>query len=102
MVKETGFYDRRGIPIHVGDLIRVFHFVHRLRREKMYMYFRVVTVGGGRPAIKEWCDDRAGTYQCCLEAVSGEIDVIAESNEYLHRNERGEIITFNERRRVTT
>ena len=31
-------YDKNGYPIRPGDVLKVFHFVAALRREKIYMY----------------------------------------------------------------
>jgi hypothetical protein len=39
---ERQLYDRNGIPIHVGDVLKVFHFVAAVRREKIYMYKQVI------------------------------------------------------------
>lgn len=42
--------DKTGREIHVGDVLKVFHFVARLRREKFYMYKyvneRITSVNG--------------------------------------------------------
>lgn len=35
-------YDKRGVRIMPGDLLKVFHFVAALRREKHYMYHVVI------------------------------------------------------------
>ena len=40
-------YDKRGIPIHPGDTLKVFHYVARQRREKRYMYKHVVSLERG-------------------------------------------------------
>jgi hypothetical protein len=34
-------YDKKGIPIHVGDVVKIYHFRAALRREKIYMYKQV-------------------------------------------------------------
>jgi hypothetical protein len=39
----TGYEDKNGVPLMVGDLIKVRHFVARNRR-KVYMYKRVLIV----------------------------------------------------------
>ena len=31
-------YDKKGIPIYPGDVIKIFHFVAALRRRRDYMY----------------------------------------------------------------
>ena len=35
-------YDKKGIPIEVGDVLKVFHYVARERKEKIYMYKQVI------------------------------------------------------------
>jgi len=68
MIKDTGFHDVRGIPIYVGDLIRVKHFKHRRRKQQMWLYFMVGEVRGQyvvhavRPAEDE------EEYRCRLQA----------------------------------
>ena len=39
------FYDRRGVPISKGDLVRSFHFIGA-RRKIHYLYHTVVDEGG--------------------------------------------------------
>lgn len=100
MSQPTGFHDARGIPIHVGDLIRIRHYTHRLRKQQMWSYFRVGVVHN-RHVIHNWNDLDRTRYQCLLEAVGvspDEMEVLAESG--LHYNHRGELITFNERPRL--
>jgi hypothetical protein len=93
----TGFNDRHGIPIYCGDLIRVPHYVHRRGKRQMWLYFRVARLHG-RCVVQNWNDLDASKWQCSLDVcgVSG-AEVIAESGLYM--NERGELITFNERPR---
>jgi hypothetical protein len=46
---EKQLYDKKGIPIRVGDVLKIYHFTSRIRREKFYMYKWVVgeyTVNG--------------------------------------------------------
>ena len=46
-LKKPGeLYDRRGTPIHPGDLLRTPHFRDRRRRQH-YLYHTVVVVDGG-------------------------------------------------------
>jgi hypothetical protein len=35
-------YDKKGIPIHVGDVVKIFHFIGP-RRKRYYMYKHVVS-----------------------------------------------------------
>jgi len=44
--KDVDLYDEAGVKIQEGDLLRVFHFVHNIRREKQYMYKVASQVGG--------------------------------------------------------
>ncbi len=102
MSQPTGFHDARGIPIHVGDLIRVKHFCHYLRREQMWLYFRVAVVCN-RIVIQNWDNLDPERHQTLLESVarqSGDrcIEVLEHSGP--ETNKRGELITFNERPRL--
>lgn len=38
-------YDKQGIPIHVGDVVKVYHFTAALRRKKHYMYKQCIETG---------------------------------------------------------
>ena len=100
MSQATGFHDARGVPIHVGDLIRIKHYTNRLRKQQMWVYFRVGFVRE-RFVLHVWSDLDASQYHCLLEAVGGspdDIEVLAKSGA--EHNERGELITFNERPRL--
>jgi|688.fasta_scaffold449959_4 hypothetical protein len=102
MSQPTGFHDARGIPIHVGDLIRVKHFRHYLRREQMWLYFRVAVVRN-RIVIQNWDNLDPERHQTLLESVARRhgdpcIEVLEHSGP--ETNERGELITFNERPRL--
>lgn len=47
-------YDKRGIPIRVGDVLKVFHFIGP-RKKRYYMYKHVIseeTVGNGTRFFK--------------------------------------------------
>jgi glutaminase len=44
MVEEMKLYDKKGYPIEVGDVLKVFHFVAAVRREKRYMYKQVKNI----------------------------------------------------------
>lgn len=106
MTEPTGYYDSRGIPIHAGDLIRVKHYKHRSYRRQMWMYFRVSvhplldenTPKHVRYVVQNWGNLDASSWQCLLKDCGvDQAEVLAESG--LQRNEFGEIITFNERKR---
>jgi hypothetical protein len=95
--EPTGFHDRDGIPIHVGDLIRVFHYFHRRHRKAMWMYFRVAKKDG-ICVVQNWDCLDATKHQCLLKYCGlDESEVLAESG--LNYDERGNLITFNERPR---
>lgn len=97
MSEPTGFYDRNGIPIYRGDLIRTPHYVHCRRRRQMWLYFRVERIGE-RWVVQNWEDLNPSKWQCLLKDCGIErAEVIAESG--LHTNEQGEVVTFNERKR---
>ena len=94
---ETGFYDARGIPICVGDLIRVKHFKHYRRREQIWLYFRVGKAKH-RFVVRCWGNLSEQEHQCLLEHCG------IESAEVLDgphgRLANGELMMFNERERV--
>jgi hypothetical protein len=97
MSKPTGHYDAHGIPIHVGDLIRVPHFRHRRNGRQMWLYFRVAH-NGHRAIVQNWDGLDANSRQCNLAdcGVSGS-EVLASSE--IEHDAWGGVITFNERKR---
>lgn len=97
MSKPTGHYDVRGIPIHVGDLIRVKHFRHYLRREQMWLYFRVAE-NKGQFVVQNWHNRDPEHHQCLLSGCGVESSEVLASHE-LERDKSGCVITFNERER---
>lgn len=47
-------YDEQGVPMRVGDVVKVYHFTAALRRKKHYMYKQVVrswAFRDGTPAL---------------------------------------------------
>jgi hypothetical protein len=90
--EQTGFYDRDGIPIHVGDLIRVEHYTHRRNRRKMYLYFRVAKKED-KFVVQNWNDLDETKHQCLLQDCG-----IAWSEVLAEATFCG--ITFNERKRI--
>lgn len=98
ITEPTGFYDRHGIPIYRGDLIRVPHYVHRRNRRLMWLYFRVEKLGESW-VVQNWNDLDASKWQCLLEDCGiGGAEIVAETG--LHTNWRCEVVTFNERLRL--
>lgn len=99
--EPTGFYDSHGIPVYVGDLIRVKHYRHYRNRRQMWLYFRVAKIGG-RYVIQNWNNLNNKQWQTALSCSEVDMwgEVVAESG--LQRNARGDIITFNERPRKAT
>jgi hypothetical protein len=98
-VKPTGYYDRRGIPICVGDLVRCKHYRHRRRSEQMWLYY-VVGEKGGQCVLHACFETDRSRHLGLIDAVysnSEEWEVMAENSA--HFNARGELITFNERPR---
>lgn len=93
-MKETGFYDVRGIPICVGDLIRTKHFRHYKRRQQMWLYFRVEE-RGGRFVVYAW--HRNDTHQCLLEHCGVESAEVLDGES--HKTASGELMMWNERTR---
>lgn len=93
-LRETGQYDVRGIPICVGDLIRVHHFRHYKRQQQMWLYFRVAE-SDGKFVVYGW--DRPEKHQCLL------IDCGISTAEILTgptlQQSNGILIMWNERKR---
>jgi hypothetical protein len=98
MSQATGFHDARGIPIHVGDLIRMKHFRHPRRRQQMWLYYRVALIDGVA-VIQHWHNLDPQRHATVLKLLYPE-DVEVLDHHGLERNERGELITFNERPRL--
>lgn len=61
--EQTGLHDSNGIPIHVGDLIRVKHFKTQTGSQR-WCYFRV-TKERGRYKVHDWSDDPDTTAHAC-------------------------------------
>ena len=98
MSGPTGHHDRCGIPIHVGDLLRVDHYTHRRNRRTMNLFFRVAKNGYGQYVVQNWNDLDASHWQCLLRDCGLPwSDVVSESETL--RGENGEVMTFNERKR---
>ena len=95
-IRETGFHDVHGIPICVGDLIRAKHFRHYRRRQQMWLYFRVAELSG-RFVVYGW--DRSDSHQCLLEHCGIESAEVLDGDTT--RNERGDLMMWNERKRKT-
>lgn len=93
----TGYYDRHGIPIWIGDLIRVEHYRHHRGRRLMWLYFRVGRING-RHVVHNWNERDFSKHQCLIEHCGIETaEVVAET--YYGRGDQGGIMTFNERPR---
>lgn len=93
---QSGFHDRHGIPIYLGDLIRVESYRHRRGRRKMWIYFRV-SVRGETWVVENW-HDKSDNHQCLLaDCGLPTAEVVAEA--WLHHDKQGGLMTFNERPR---
>lgn len=44
-MNKAEIYDKNRRPIHVGDVLKVFHYVRARNRKHMYMYKQVVRIG---------------------------------------------------------
>lgn len=42
LLESPEFYDKRGIPVREGDVLKLFHYVAAHRREKRFMYKQVL------------------------------------------------------------
>lgn len=106
MSEATGFHDMHGIPIHVGDLIRVKHFQHRRNRRQMWLYFRVAIhplfgpecESSVRFVVQAWHLLDPSKWQCFLcECRPEESEVLDDAA--VEFRDGGKMITFNERPR---
>lgn len=88
-------YDRRGIPIREGDLIRTPHYRHPLRKQQMWLYHVVERVEGTW-LLFAWRNPRRHTCLATPEIIDW-CEIIAESG--IHRREDGTVETWNERPR---
>jgi hypothetical protein len=97
---ETGFHDVRGIPICVGDLIRVKHFRHYRRREQMWIYFRVAEKCG-RFVVQNWNDLDATNHQCQLADCGVETAEVLDGETEIERGGKRivKMAMWNERKR---
>lgn len=93
---ETGYHDIRGIPICVGDLIRVKHFKHRLRKQQMWIYFHVITLSG-RWYVQQLWDYGTDKRQCLLSDCG--IDTAEVLDRPDGRFQNGVLMMWNERKR---
>ena len=99
---KTGFFDIRGIPICVGDLLKIYHFTATRYRRKVYMYRLVMRL-----------DNRCTLIDVAGVGFSGSIKSVHQnrldgSSVYgaevidgpYHRNAKGNLLCFYERERV--
>lgn len=50
----SDLYDKRGIPIERGDVVKVYHFTASLRRKRHYMYKQCLGIGTYRQGGAEY------------------------------------------------
>jgi len=48
---EAPYYDNNGVEIQEGDLLKIYHFRHYLRRRKMYMYHVAILQDWGEAGL---------------------------------------------------
>lgn len=79
MSENTGYHDVNGIPIHVGDLIRIKHYQYQHGKRQTWNYFRV-TKQGEWYVMHDWDDLNPASYRFLLSASGVEsAEVLAES-----------------------
>jgi hypothetical protein len=44
---EAALYDKKRRPIHVGDVLKVYHYTAAVRRKRCYMYKQALAVDHG-------------------------------------------------------
>jgi hypothetical protein len=77
---ESPYYDKNGVEIQEGDLLKVYHFRHYLRRRKMYMY-HVAVIEQEHWAAKEYYADKSHYW---LKAVADK-DRIINGTEIIYK-----------------
>lgn len=89
-------YDKRGIPIERGDIVKVFHFIGA-RRKRHYMYKQCLGVDRYRVTPEGWsavffshlnfCEmgDRNGPYHVALGEHLPDYEIV-QSVEYDHED----------------
>ena len=94
MIEETGFHDVRGIPICVGDLIRVKHFKHYRRKQQMWLYY-IVRKLSGRAVVFNYEQPRV--HQCLLDRCGIESAEVLAGESY--KTDDGKLVMWCERKR---
>ncbi len=87
--KSGDLCDRRGVPIVAGDLLKSFHFTHRHRRRKCYLYHAVILKQFGSDGAALWCvpfaqllpgGDKGHQGGCCyLHSLADEFGVVRDA-----------------------
>jgi len=79
---EQPYYDKNGVEIQEGDLLKVYHFRHYLRRRKMYMY-HVAVIEQDHWGGKEYYADKSHYW---LKAVADK-DRIIKGTEIIFKQD---------------
>lgn len=74
-------YDKKRIPMKVGDVLKVFHFTAALRRKKYYMYKQIIGImelrSGGHNFVLSHLHLGQGTYGLSVNgAVMGDYEIV--------------------------
>ena len=68
-------YDKKGIPIFVGDTLKIFHFIGA-RRKRHYMYKYVDRIESGKLVLSH-LNPSAGTYNIPIDGrKSKDIEIV--------------------------
>lgn len=81
-------YDKKGYPIEVGDLLKVFHFVAAVRREKIYMYKQVIGISyTPLMLIVSHMDNSTDTFRLMLDnSIRKDIEILQGFDDFKTRD----------------
>ncbi|MGL4421941.1 MAG: hypothetical protein ACRCZF_14840 [Gemmataceae bacterium] len=90
----TGDRDKNGIPIAVGDLVRMKHFI-AARKRQVYMYKRVSLIDG-----KVFLSNLTEDHRCFVKDAGPSIEVI--DGPSIDHPKEGWLVCWWERKRLKT
>lgn len=95
----TGHHDKNGIPLYVGDLIKVFHFTAAHRRRKCYMHKTIMVINDKIYAVNSMELGFKPTAEChkCHVEDCGDFEII--DGHSINHSRDGHLVCWWERKR---